>query len=106
MHDAEIKERAQDEYNRISDILIDVGVSNKRRELLEPIIVNTAWMKAKLDDSREAIKNSQIVISYDNGGGQKGIRENPLFKGYESLWKPYITGMGKSLRVCQMIQNF
>ena len=97
MHDAEIKERAQDEYNRISDILIDVGVSNKRRELLEPIIVNTAWMKAKLDDSREAIKNSQIVISYDNGGGQKGIRENPLFKGYESLWKSYITGMGKIL---------
>lgn len=97
MDDAEIKERAQDEYNRISDILIDVGVSNKRRELLEPIIVNTAWMKAKLDDSREAIKNSQIVISYDNGGGQKGIRENPLFKGYESLWKSYITGMGKIL---------
>lgn len=97
MDDAEIKERAQDEYNRICDILIDVGVSNKRRELLEPIIVNTAWMKAKLDDSREAIKNSQIVISYDNGGGQKGIRENPLFKGYESLWKSYITGMGKIL---------
>lgn len=97
MDDIEIKERAQDEYNRISDILIDVGVSNKRRELLEPIIVNTAWMKAKLDDSREAIKNSQIVISYDNGGGQKGIRENPLFKGYESLWKSYITGMGKIL---------
>lgn len=97
MDDIEIKERAQDEYNRICDILIDVGVSNKRRELLEPIIVNTAWMKAKLDDSREAIKNSQIVISYDNGGGQKGIRENPLFKGYESLWKSYITGMGKIL---------
>jgi hypothetical protein len=66
-------------------------------KLLEPIVINTAWMKVKLDDAREAIKNSNIVISYDNGGGQKGIRENPLFKGYESLWRSYMAGMAKLL---------
>lgn len=95
MNETEIKARAEEEQNRITDLLSEVGISDKRMKLLEPIILNTAWMKAKLDDAREAIKNSNIVISYDNGGGQKGIRENPLFKGYESLWKSYLAGLDR-----------
>ena len=97
MNDIEIKERAEEEQERITQIMKDAGVSDKRIKMLEPVILNTAWMKAKLDDAREAIKNSNIVISYDNGGGQKGIRENPLFKGYESLWKAYMNGMDRIL---------
>ena len=97
MDDTEIKVRAEEEQKRIQTLLNEVGISDKRQKLLEPIILNTAWMKAKLDDAREAIKTSNIVISYDNGGGQKGIRENPLFKGYESLWRSYMAGMSKIL---------
>jgi len=95
MNETEIKARAEEEQNRIIELLNEVGISSKKMKLLEPIVLNTAWMKVKLDDAREAIKNSNIVISYDNGGGQKGIRENPLFKGYESLWKAYMQGMSK-----------
>lgn len=95
MADVEIKARAEEEQNRITDLLLEVGISDKRMNLLGPIILNTAWMKAKLDDAREAIKNSNIVVAYDNGGGQKGIRENPLFKGYENLWRSYMAGMSK-----------
>lgn len=97
MNDIEIKARAEEEQDRIIEILNSAGVSDKRMRTLEPVILNTAWMKAKLDDAREAIKNSNIVISYDNGGGQKGIRENPLFKGYENLWRAYIHGMDRIL---------
>lgn len=97
MNETEIKARAEEEQKRIADLIKEVGISDKKQKLLEPIILNTAWMKAKLDDAREAIKNSNIVISYDNGGGQKGIRENPLFKGYESLWRSYMAGMSKIL---------
>lgn len=97
MNEIEIKERAEEEKERITELLNDVGVSEKRMEALTPVILNTAWMKAKLDDAREAIKNSNVVISYDNGGGQKGIRENPIFKGYESLWRAYIHGMDRIL---------
>ena len=97
MDDMEIKARAEKEQNRINDLLSDAGISDRRMKILKPIILNTAWMKAKLDDAREAIKNSNIVISYDNGGGQKGIRENPLFKGYENLWRAYIHGMDRIL---------
>ena len=97
MDELEIKARAEEEQNRIIELLNEVGISSKKMKLLEPIVLNTAWMKVKLDDAREAIKNSNIVISYDNGGGQKGIRENPLFKGYESLWRSYMAGMAKLL---------
>ena len=97
MDEAEIRARAEEEEKRILDLLEEIGISDKRMKLLRPIVVNTAWMKAKLDDAREAIKNSNIVITYDNGGGQRGIRENPLFKGYESLWRSYMAGMSKIL---------
>ncbi len=97
MDEKEIKIRAEEEQERITAILQEVGISDRRMRLLEPVILNTAWMKAKLDDAREAIKHSQIAIPYDNGGGQKGLRENPLFKGYESLWKSYMQGMNRIL---------
>lgn len=97
MDDVEIKARAEEEQNRLIKILKSANVSERRMMILSPVIVNTAWMKAKLDDARDAIKNSQIAISYDNGGGQKGIRENPLFKGYESLWRSYIQGIDRIL---------
>lgn len=97
MDDVEIKARAEEEQNRLIKILKSANVSERRMMILAPVIVNTAWMKAKLDDARDAIKNSQIAISYDNGGGQKGIRENPLFKGYESLWRSYIQGVDRIL---------
>ena len=60
---------------------------------LSPVIDNVEWMQAKLDDAREKIAGTSVAIPYDNGGGQTGIRENPLFKGYSSLWKSYIAGV-------------
>ena len=85
------------EIERLTTLLEEYGISDKRIKALSTIIENTAWMKNKLDNTREAIKSSSVVIPYDNGGGQKGIRENPLFKGYESLWRSYMAGMSKIL---------
>ena len=92
---SDLEQRATQEAERLTALLFDCGVEKNRVELLETLIDNTAWMKAKLDDAREAVKNSQIVIAYDNGGNQKGIRINPLFTGYEALWKSYMQGMSK-----------
>lgn len=90
-----MEELVQKEIDRLTDMLAELGVPEKKISIYEPIIENTALMKAKLDEAKELIKNSSIAISYDNGGGQKGIRENPIFKGYESLWKAYMSGMQK-----------
>ena len=88
-----IKDKASEEAKRLTRLLFDYGVSEKRIKLLEHVIENVAWMKAKLDDTREQIRDTSVAIPYDNGGGQKGIRENPLFKGYSALWKSYMSGM-------------
>ena len=97
MSDTDLKARANEEKKRIIAILKDAGISKRRMDMLKPVIENVSWMRAKLDDSRELIKNSNIVMPYDNGGGQRGIRENPAFKGYESLWKAYMQGMNRIL---------
>lgn len=97
MADSELKARADEEKKRIIGILVEAGISKRRMDMLAPVIENVSWMRAKLDDSRDLIKNSNIVMPYDNGGGQRGIRENPAFKGYESLWKAYMQGMNRIL---------
>ena len=97
MAEADLKARADAEHDRITTILNDAGISERRMQTLAPIIENVSWMRAKLDDSRSLIKNSNIVVPYDNGGGQKGIRENPACKGYEALWKAYMQGMNRIL---------
>lgn len=91
------KTAAEEEFKRIKSLLENEEVSEIRILMLTPVIENTAWMKAKLDDAREQIRGSSIVVPYNNGGGQKGLRENPLFKGYENLWRCYVAGMSKIL---------
>lgn len=90
-----LKVRARKEKTKIKRLLKRSGVADDKIKMLDPVIDNTAWMKAKLEDAIDGIRNGFIVTEYDNGGGQKGIRENPLFKAYESLFKTYMAGMGK-----------
>lgn len=97
----ELKKRARKERARIKRILKQAEVAPERIRLLEPVIDNAAWMRAKLEDSRERIRDGEITMPYDNGGGQKGIRENPMFKGYESLFKTYMAGMNKIMETVQ-----
>ena len=91
--------RIDDEIKKLKDILVASGVSEKRQKMLEPIIENVAWMQLKLDTAREMVRDSSVAIYYDNGGGQTGLRENPAYKGYEALWKSYLSGMEKILEV-------
>lgn len=95
MDEKTLNRQAKREIKRLNLLLADFHVSENKIEILQPVIENTAWMKIKLDEARKAVKNSNVVIPYDNGGGQTGLRENPLFKGYESLWKSYMAGMCK-----------
>ena len=103
---ATLEQRATQEVERLKALLFDCGVLPEIVDLLETTIENTAYMKVKLEETREAIKTSKVCIPYDNGGGQTGLRENPLFKGYESLFKSYMSGMRQILDVLpKMAQN-
>ena len=54
-------------------------------ELAESVL----FMADKLKESRAKMKNEPLVIDYDNGGGQTGIRENPHFVAFEHLMAAY-----------------
>lgn len=69
------------------------GVHNLHNEALE-LAESVIFMASKLSESRKALKGEPLVIAYDNGGGQSGIRENPRFTAYEHL----LTAYNKSLR--------
>ena len=47
------------------------------------------FQRSKLEESRKRLENEPLVIEYDNGGGQSGIRENPEWLAYEKLLKSY-----------------
>lgn len=99
MEELTIAQRAKKEQTKLKSVLNSYKVNKQKLKVMMPIIENVAWMKVKLEDARELIRDADIVVEYDNGGGQRGIRENPLFKGYESLWKSYISGMNQIMDV-------
>lgn len=61
---------------------------------------NVLWMEQKLANAREVIGRSSVAIPYDNGGGQKGIRKNPAFDGYNSLMSSYTKALKQ---LCEML---
>lgn len=72
------------------------NVRDRARELAE----NVLWMEAKLANAREVIGRSSVAIPYDNGGGQRGIRKNPAFDGYNSLMSSYTKALKQ---LCEML---
>lgn len=66
-------------------------------KVLESVVDNVAFLKVTLDGLREQLLTEEILIEYDNGGGQKGVRENPLYKQYTSLFGNFMKGMEKIL---------
>ena len=75
-----------------AEILVS-GVHTLHDEALE-LAESVLFMADKLKESREIMKDEPLVVPYDNGGGQSGIRENPHFTAFEKLMTTYT----KSLR--------
>lgn len=78
---------AESSEARVKRLLKEIPRSKheQARELAE----HAAAMEEKLAETREKIWGMDIIIPYDNGGGQMGIRENPAYKAYESLLSSY-----------------
>lgn len=89
------KRKVTQEYKRLEALLSKAGVPDRQRDALAPVMDNMAWQRAKLDEAREEMQDASIVCHYDNGGGQSGERENPIFKAYINLWRAYMVGMEK-----------
>lgn len=95
MPDVDINKQIRKEKNKINKLLKDTKIPAHKKKVLEPVIENVATMKVKLDELKEQIVHEEFMVEYDNGGGQKGTRENPIFKRYESFFKTFMIGMDR-----------
>ncbi len=85
------------EKKRLHALLEKVNTPPEKVESIESVIDELAFMRLKLIETRAEIAESNVAIPYDNGGGQSGVRENPLFKGYEALLKSYLSALDRVL---------
>ena len=85
----------EQEKKRLRSLLGGAGLTDKRRAALEAIIDNLAFQRVKLEQTVSRIADEDLSIPFDNGGGQTGVRENPAFRSYVSLWKSYLSGIEK-----------
>lgn len=67
------------------------SMSEDEHALIDSLLENAAWLQVKLDSTRELLEDQDILVEYDNGGGQTGIRKNPGFDGYRQLLSSYTT---------------
>lgn len=95
MNDTDFEKAVNKEKNKINRQLKAAKISAHKMKILEPVIENVSVMKVKLEELREQITQEDFMVEYDNGGGQKGIKENPIYKRYESFFKTYMVGMGR-----------
>jgi len=46
------------------------------------------------------IDSEPLIIDYDNGGGQSGVRENPFYPAYEKLLASYVKTLMAAKELC------
>lgn len=80
---------------------ICAGVSVMKNEAIE-LAEQVLFMSEKLKEERKKLEKEPLIIDYDNGGGQSGIRENPHYTAYEKL----LSSFNKSLKqLTEIIEN-
>ena len=56
---------------------------------------NVLFMADRLKETRRKAARMDLVIPYDNGGGQTGVRKNPIFEAYAQIFAQYSKGLGQ-----------
>lgn len=85
------------EKRRLKGLLSDAEVPKQKRDALEVVINEIAWQRLKLEETRAEIADASVVCEYRNGETQTGTHENPLFKGYNALFRSYMQGLNTYL---------
>lgn len=63
-----------------------------RPQVLE-LAENVVFMARKLKETRDSMGRTPLIVKYDNGGGQSGYRENPVFKAYNAMASRYVAAL-------------
>ena len=86
--------------SRVRAEAICASIPEPTRARAAELAENVLWMEGKLAEARKAIGKSSVAIPYDNGGGQRGIRKNPAFDGYNALMAQYTRALKQ---LCEML---
>lgn len=84
--------RVESELRKLQRLTKDAIPDDKRNVVLG-MLPNLAFMKVKLDEARKDLLYENIYAYYDNGGGQKGLREHPGFSAYNKLFTTFQRGI-------------
>ena len=71
---------------------ICAGVNVLHEEAVE-LAESVLFMADKLKEARKTMAGEPLVIPYDNGGGQMGIRENPHYAAFEKLMNTFVRSL-------------
>lgn len=67
------------------------GIPEKIRPYAVELAENVVFQCRKLAQTRKVMDRSdaQLVVGYNNGGGQSGIRKHPIYEAYNQLMANY-----------------
>ena len=79
------------------------GVPEKIRPYAVELALNVIFQCAKLAETRKAMEKnrSQLIVAYNNGGGQSGIRKNPVYEAYNQLMANYRKSLAQLVELLQ-----
>lgn len=66
---------------------------------------NVVFQCRKLAETRKAMagSNQQLIVAYNNGGGQRGVRKNPIYEAYNQLMANYRKSLAQ---LTEMLQTY
>ena len=64
-------------------------VDERIRPQTEVLVKQLQIMSKKLKSEATKMPDQNLIVEYDNGGGQIGTKENPEWTAYEKLLKSY-----------------
>lgn len=79
--------------SRIKRTLKGIGMSAEELAASAELIQNVGFLEDRLYNARIDLSEEPLVVEYDNGGGQVGVRKNPAYEVYAKLYSSYIAGI-------------
>lgn len=79
------------------------GIPEALRPYAVELAENVVFQCAKLAETRKTMERSrqQLVMPYNNGGGQSGIRRNPIYDAYNQLMANYRKSLAQLTELLQ-----
>lgn len=65
------------------------NIDPRIRPEAETLVKQLQALSKKLRETAQMMPGESLIIEYDNGGGQAGVRENPYYPAYEKLLASY-----------------